>query len=235
MNKRIDDIAVLVQARMSSERCPGKMLRPFAGSNLVDITLKKLKQSQVFPKENIILSVHEPGLIEVGLRNEVTVFERSEESSLWDGGPDAHLTGMYEWWDKIPFKYVVLVNACTPLLRIETIDNFVEEYAASTSSGAFGVIDKMNYFWDENFNLLTPLRDAAMNTKNVQTTYEAAHCLYASKLESIGDNVWMGNFNVPGEIELIPVNESECYDIDYEWQFPIVESIYNSARRLDDS
>jgi len=224
--KNIDEIAVLVQARMSSERCPGKMLRPFAESNLVDITLKKLKTSKVFPKENIVFAAAEQELLSVAIENGVNCFVRSHESSMWDGGPNAHLTGMYEWWDKIPFKYVVLVNACTPLLAIETIDNFVEEYVKCESNGAFGVIDKMNYFWDENFNLLTPLRDAAMNTKNVQKTYEAAHCLYASALGSIGENIWMGDFNVPGEIELIPINEEECYDIDYEWQFPIVEAIY---------
>ena len=31
---------------------------------------------------------------------------------------------MYEWWDKIPFKYTVFINACAPMLRTETIDQF---------------------------------------------------------------------------------------------------------------
>ena len=44
--KNINDICVLVQARLGSQRVPGKMLRPFANTTLVDILLKKLTQSR---------------------------------------------------------------------------------------------------------------------------------------------------------------------------------------------
>ena len=72
-----------------------------------------------------------------------------------------------------------------------------------------------------------------MNTKNVQITKEAAHCLYASRLSSIGDGVWMGDFSKKGEIELYPVPEEECYDVDYEWQFPLVEAVYKQKNNID--
>ena len=35
---------------------------------------------------------------------------------------------MYEWWNKLPYKYVILVSACLPLLKIETIDEFFNHY-----------------------------------------------------------------------------------------------------------
>ena len=60
-----------------------------------------------------------------------------------------------------------------------------------------------------------------MNTKYAKPIKEAAHCLYASKLSSIGENIWMGDFNKPGDIELFSVSEQECFDIDYEWQFKL--------------
>jgi len=226
--KNINEVAVLVQARLSSERCPRKMVRPFAGLTLTEITLRKLAQSDYIPTENIYLSAYEPELKKIGDKVGINVFERSEHSAMWDGGPDAHLTGMYEWWDKIPFKYVVMVNACTPFLEISTIEGFIRAYCESDSRGMFAVMEKMNYFWDEDFQFLTPLRDAAMNTKNVQKTYEAAHCLYASKLSSIDDGIWMGDFNKKGDIELYPVSESECFDVDYEWQFRAYEAMYRS-------
>lgn len=226
--KKIEDVAVVVQARLSSERCPRKMIRPFAGTTLTDIACQKILASNIIPKENFYLAVHEPELIEVANRHGVNVYKRSEKSALWDGGPEAHLREMYEWWDKIPFKYVVLVSACVPFLTTETIENFFEAYRKSESDGMFAVMEKMNYFWDEDFQFLTPLRDAAMNTKNVQKTYEAAHCLYASKLSSIDDGIWMGDFSKKGDIELYPVSESECFDVDYEWQFRAYEAMYRS-------
>ena len=54
--KNINDICVLVQARLGSQRVPGKMLRPFANTTLVDILLKKLTQSSIIPKNNITKS-----------------------------------------------------------------------------------------------------------------------------------------------------------------------------------
>ena len=39
--KNINDVCILVQARLGSQRVPGKMLRPFAGTTLVDILFKK--------------------------------------------------------------------------------------------------------------------------------------------------------------------------------------------------
>ena len=45
--KNINDVCVLIQARLGSTRVPGKMLRPFAGTTLVDILFEKLKSSKV--------------------------------------------------------------------------------------------------------------------------------------------------------------------------------------------
>lgn len=53
------DVAVLIQARLSSQRCHQKMIRPFADTTLMDIALQKLKDSNI-PNENVWCSVYEP-------------------------------------------------------------------------------------------------------------------------------------------------------------------------------
>ena len=35
--KNKSDVCVIVQARMGSERVPGKMIKPFAGTTIMDI------------------------------------------------------------------------------------------------------------------------------------------------------------------------------------------------------
>jgi CMP-N-acetylneuraminic acid synthetase len=224
--KSIDDIAVIIQARLGSQRVPAKMLRDFAGSTLLDIALEKLKRSTVFPKECIYLCVHEPELAASGRRHGVNVFRRSARSASSEGNP---LMELYEWWDRLPHRYGVLINACLPFLSTHTIDAFVRQYAATKADGLFGVIERRNYFWDENHRLLCDLPgdQAVMNTKSVGVTYEAAHALYAGRLDRIGKGVWMGDLRQPGEIELFPVAEEEALDIDYPWQFEMAESLYN--------
>ena len=225
--KKIEDVAVLIQARLSSQRCVRKMIRPFAETTLMDIILKKLEKSKI-PNKNVWCSVHETELKTLCSNYPFNVFERSEESAMSEGTP---LTEIYEWWDKLPHKNVVLINACCPFVTVDTIDSFFEDYLKSDSDGMFAVMEKKNYFWDQDGTFLTPLTEDVMNTKTAKIIKEAAHCLYAGSLENIGRGIWMGDFNVPGEIELWSIPEEECLDIDYEWQFNMCESLYKMRKK----
>lgn len=220
------DVAILIQARLSSQRCPQKMIRPFADTTLMDITLQKLKDSNI-PNENIWCSVYEPELKDLCSKYPFNLFERSEKSAKSEGTP---MTEIYEWWNKIPHKYVVMINACCPFIKVETIERFFEDYLKTDKDGMFAVMDKKNYFWNEDGTFLTPLKEGVMNTKTAKIIKEAAHCLYAGSLENIGKGIWMGDFNKPNDIKLWSIEENECLDIDYEWQFKMCESLYKGLK-----
>jgi len=144
-NKKIEDICVLVQARMGSQRVPGKMLRPFAETTLTDILFDKLTQSTILPKSNIYFSAYEDELKEVGAKHNINIFHRSKDSAF----AETDMKLIYEWHDKLPFKYVVLISACNPLLTIETIDGFLKSFIESDKEGAFAVFEKKTYYWDQ--------------------------------------------------------------------------------------
>ena len=137
---------------------------------------------------------------------------------------------MYEWHDKLPYKYVVFVNACAPMLKTKTIDSFYQSYLDSDSSGMFAVLSKKNYFWNKDGKMISkwPTSEAAMNTKSVEPTLEAAHCLYASRMDTIRDGIWMGDFQKPGDIELVEMPEEDAFDVDYEWEFQRYEALYTA-------
>ena len=229
--KHLDDIAVIVQARLESERVPNKMIRPFAGTTLLDIAVTKMTTSTVLGAEQLYLAVHEPELLAIGHRYGVNIFHRSLASAQAEGVP---LTLLYEWWDKLPFKYAVLINACNPLLTIDTIDRFVLQYARNESDGLFGVMKKRNYTWHPDGTLASELpgQSAAMDTKWVAPYYEAAHCLYAGRLDRIGQGVGMDDMDRPGDLSLFELDELEAFDIDYEWQFHVGEVLFNSSDKL---
>ena len=220
--KKIEDVAIVIQARLSSQRIPQKMIKPFAGTTLTDIFLEKVKQCKSFPIDNFYFSAYEDELIEIASKHHVNVFKRSKESAMSEGTP---MSLMYEWHDKLPHKYVVLINACVPFLKPDTIDSFVEAYMRTEKTGLFAVMEKKNYFWNNNGKILTPLTEDVMNTKTVQVTYEAAHCLYASRLDTIKHGIWMGDF-MKDEIKLFSVEEQEVFDIDYPWQFDLCEKLW---------
>ena len=230
--KQIEDVAVIIQARLDSERVAQKMIRPFAGTSLIDIAVKKMLTSKVFDPAHFFLAVHESELVEIGQLHGVNIFHRSMRSARAEGEP---LTLLYEWWDQLPFTYAVLVNACAPLLRIESVDAFIGRYLSITADGLFGVLEKRNYLWSVEGALVTksPGKGASMDTKLVAPYYEAAHCLYAGRLDRIGDGVWMGDMDKPGDIELFVLDELEAFDIDYDWQFRAGEILFSASTQAD--
>jgi CMP-N-acetylneuraminic acid synthetase len=221
--KDIKDILFIIQARLNSQRAPNKMLRPFKDSNLFRIAMSKVLLSDYIPKDNFYVSVHEQGLIDEANKLGVNIFKRSHESA----NNDNDLQKIYEWHDQLPFKYVIKINGCSPLLKTDTIDSFAKQFIEQEEENLFGVIEQKDYFWNKEGLMVTPWPEdqTIMNTKAVEPTYKAAHVLYASRMDIIKDHKFMGDFFEEGGIKLFPMNELEAFDIDYEWQFKIAEAI----------
>tara|TARA_A100001201_G_scaffold27224_1_gene29959 strand:- start:6634 stop:7320 length:687 start_codon:yes stop_codon:yes gene_type:complete len=222
--KKLDDICFIVQARLNSQRVPQKMIKPFAGSNLFELIIDKLIFSDIIPRENIFASVHEDELKQIAYKNKINIFDRSYESA----NNDNSLQKIYEWHDKLPYKYCVLISGCNPLLRIHTIDNFVNQFLNQDEENLFAVFEKKQYYWNKEGALVTPWPkgQTIMNTKAVEPTYEAAHVLYASRLDLIKENKFMGDFEAEGGIKLFQMDELEAFDIDEPWQFEVAEVLY---------
>jgi CMP-N-acetylneuraminic acid synthetase len=228
--KNVNDIAFIVQARLNSQRVPRKMIKPFAGTNLFGIILDKLLTSDVIPSENIIASVYEEELFhEANTKRNIRTFERSYESA----NNDNDLRKIYEWHDKLPHKYVVLISGCNPLLSVSTIDSFVNAYVNQEEDNLFAVMEKKQYYWNKEGSLVTPwpADQTIMNTKAVEPTYEAAHVLYASPMDIIKDYRFMGDFEKEGGIKLFTMPELEAFDIDEPWQFEVAEVLYEKFNK----
>ena len=210
---------------MNSQRVPKKMTREFNGTSLFEIAINKVLDSKVIPRDNFYVSVYEDELIDIANELDVNIFKRSYESA----NNDNSLQMIYEWHDKLPFKYVVKINGCSPLLKTETIDGFVNQFINQEEDNLFGVIETKDYYFDKDGKLVTPWPEGQtlMNTKAVDITYKAAHVLYASRMDNIKEDRFMGNFEVEGGIKLYPMDELECFDIDYEWQFQLGEQLWN--------
>ena len=222
--KNLSEIAIIVQARLSSVRVPRKMLKPFAGTTLLDILFKKLTTSLAIPRSNIIFSAHEPQLQEVGLKWGVEIFPRSSESAA----EETNLGRMLEWHNRIPYKYVVCISATAPLLKQETIERFIQEYISTEVRTLYGVFEKKTLYWDNEGRQLNepPGLIETVNTKLIDPIYEAGHCISASQLDcgfSKGlylDELW------PQKINPFVISPVESFDIDEQWQFDLAEAMF---------
>ena len=227
--KNIQDTVFIIQARTQSTRVPNKMLKPFAHSSLFEIAVEKVLQSSIIPKDNFYLSVMDDELIDIAKKHNVNYFIRSEESTQ----EPVTLQKALEWYNKLPFKYFVIINACNPLLKVETIDNFVKRFLEVDSNGLFGVFEKKTFLFNSEGKMLNRFFGedkylATLETKFVETCYEAAHSLYAGSTEDIANGIYMGTFKHPGNPNFFVMDEIECFDIDWPWQFEVAEKLYKT-------
>ena len=225
--KDIKDVVFIIQARTQSTRVPNKMLRPFADSNLFEIAIKKVLSSNIIPRDNFYLSIMDDELIDIAKKYGVNYFIRSEESTQ----EPVTLQKALEWYDKLPFKYYVIINACNPLLTIQTIEKFIDKFLQSESRGMFGVFEKKTFLFNNDGVMLNKFYGddkylASLETKYVETCYEAAHSLYGGTLKDIGNDVYMGSFKKSKDPDFFVMEEIECFDIDWEWQFELAERMY---------
>ena len=128
--KDLKDICFIIQARTNSSRLPGKMIKPFAESSLIEISIDKIKNS-IFPNENFYLSVNDEELIDIANKHNVNVFLRDKQSTRNDDVIPFTLPEVFDWWDKLDYKYYILMNACNPLVKIDTINQFINEFINS--------------------------------------------------------------------------------------------------------
>jgi CMP-N-acetylneuraminic acid synthetase len=223
MVKDLKKVCFVSQARLGSKRFPSKMIRPFANSNLVEILCQKVKTSSYIPKEQFFFSAYEQDIIEIVERCGLNVFRRSKRSAESEGPIEEILE-----WHQLPYDFAIQISACNPLLAVSTIDAFARAYVESAFDGMFAVVEKRNFFWNSAGELLTPWPGSNfMDTKAVEVTYEAAHCMYAGRMDFLRRGTWMGTVpfkkNAPA---LFPIPELEAFDIDYPWQFPVAEALY---------
>jgi CMP-N-acetylneuraminic acid synthetase len=225
--KNIKDICFIIQARTQSTRVPNKMLKPFADSNLFEIAINKIKQSKLIPTDNFYLSIMDDALVKIAKKHNIKYFIRSEESTQ----EPVTLPKVFEWHNVLPYKYYVIINACNPLLTIETIEHFVESFISQDIRGQFGVFEKKTFLFNNNQEMINGFSGedkylATLETKFVETCYEAAHSLYAGTMDDIGKEIYMGTFKERYDPEFYIMNEIECFDIDWPWQFEVAEIIY---------
>lgn len=224
--KKIEDVCFIIQARLNSKRMPNKMILPFGGSTLLDIVISKLVNSKLIPNENVYVALYDDELKNIASKYPVNIFHRSDASVSETKEPRV----VSEWSYKLKHKWFITVNACAPLLSVDTINEFVSSFLNSNSKSMFAVHRTKNFYWDSSGTLITKY-PGSLDTKLVDVTFEAAHCLYAGNKEDLSNNIYLGDFT-PNYPELYDVHPSETIDIDEEWQFKAAEVLYNNIEKL---
>lgn len=209
-------IALFLNVRKDSQRCPDKMLRPFAGTTLVDICLEKVNRIDI----KKYFGAHEEGLIEKAERYDFEIYRRSYESahSPNDAGK------IFEILRHIREDAVVWINPCVPFLRQETIEQAIDTFRNDESIVSLtSVKESHGWFYYENGR---PINNLALDISTItsEPVLEVAHAFHIYPRRRMIDGILWSN--QPNDPYLCAIDRDEAFDIDHEDEFLVAEKLW---------
>ena len=212
--------------RKKSERCPNKVLRPFGGTTLTDIVLSKL---QKLGSSSFFAGYEEVFRQKCEAAN-VTFIQRDQRSALID----EPIVDILSFLKEVTYDYLLWINPCLPLLRVQTIKSFLDTCIADGYAPAFPVIRRGTHFIRAdrkpvNFDPTVK----TLNTKTVEPLYEMAHAFYFFNRQFFLDNETYWDWNEVRTVEL--KDKIELIDIDTEEDFSLAESLWEARAKCDRS
>jgi CMP-N-acetylneuraminic acid synthetase len=216
----MSEIVTFSFGRKQSARVPNKMLRPFAGTTLVDIALAKLKTFA----PDAFFAGYEPEFRDKCDQHGVRFVQREERSVNIDGP----ITEILSFLRDVDAKYFLLVSACNPFLRVEHINQFLDDCKQGGCRPAITVKRHRKHFVTPdaqgvNFSLETK----TLNNKTVQPIFELVDGLYFFEKDYFFSQGTYWKWN---EVRFLdPCGDDMLIDCDTEADFAAAQALWGAG------
>ncbi len=221
----MQDVVIFAFGRIQSQRCPNKMLRPFAGTTLTDILLDKLAPFG----DQAFFAGYEDVFREKCAAKKVPFVQRNLNSVMIDGP----IVDILHFLKDIDAKYFLEISGCLPLLSEAQIRFFLDECLKGGGKPAMSAKLHRNFFLTEekkgyNFDITAK----TLNTKTVDPVWELVNALYFFEKDYFFEH---GTYWPWDEMRLIEIGDEHLLvDVDAEEDFRKAEHLWKAVRACCD-
>jgi CMP-N-acetylneuraminic acid synthetase len=216
-------ISVVINARTQSSRVPSKLIRPFAGTSLIEIALAKLDKMDFF--ERRFLAVADEELVKLGQRfKNVEILLRDNEAVKKGVNP---LEVTFAHYLRVPTDWVFVFNPCLPMMTIETIKSAYDHFQKTSHNSYTAVVPTGDWIFDSDGRALTNAdpRNATTNLK--RSFFKGCHAFHIHNKSFFRENGILWTFS-PNDPHVIEIPEAEAVDVDTPHEFDLAEHIYRT-------
>jgi CMP-N-acetylneuraminic acid synthetase len=217
-------ISVLVNARTTSSRLPRKLVLPFAGTTLIDISLEKLNRLDFFAHRYF-------GVAERELRDRAVRYPNIE---ILDRAPDAINPGyndhrkVFAHYELVDSDYIMWLNPCHPLISAETLQRAVDQVLLTRHNSYTSVIPTTDWIFDVNGSPITNTQASMLSSAHSNRFYKVAHAFHVIRKEFFLKDYQYWTLT-PNDPAMIEIPEDESYDVNTAMEFEIAEAAYLRA------
>lgn len=140
-------LAIIINARLESSRCPNKHIRDMGGTTMIDECLKKVERI-VGVKEKY-LAVFEPELFDK-LTNYTTIslLKRKYDAVKYGQAP---YNVAFRHYANVSSDYILTINPCQPFVSLQVYQDAVDKFKELDCDGAISVVVERTFFFFEDF------------------------------------------------------------------------------------
>ncbi len=228
-------IAALIQARLSSERCPRKMLRSFGGTTLIDVALDKFASELSVP---LYFAVHDEELLDKYVEHRrrtdygFILIRRNKESAASDD-----VKVVLNYLKDIEEDYILWINPCHAFLTLDTVEAALKHFhsllvGAPSPVSMTSVTFTHSWYYRVDGDPINFRDPTQLDTKRSPPLIEVAHAFHIFHRQQFLDRgcFWMNRRFDDPYFYIIPTEEA--LDIDTELDFEIAEALWRH-RKLD--
>jgi len=219
----MEKIGVVIQARTGSQRCRNKLLRPFAGTSLLEIALEKF--SKPSDKFTFYFAAHERELLELGRRYTDNIVERGRESAEADD-----IRTVMNYFEGFEEETVAFLNPCHPFFRMETLERAIDHFRESEAVSMTSVVKSHTWYYHLDGRPINFLDPTVINTKATERLLAVAHAFHIFPRKRFLEHGYMWR-HAPRDPVFFEIPEREAIDVDTELDFEIAEALYGRMVR----
>lgn len=210
-------VAIVVPARLNSQRLPNKQILPIGQKNMYEIALQKL--SVLSAEYEVATLVYDEKLIKIAEKYpNVKLIKRSKLSVEVDGPWET----IYEGFKEIEAESIMVLNPCLIFTSINTIRKAILTFENSGARTATSIKPFRNWLYTKHGSMLIRPNMTNLSTKDINGYFVPAHMFHICNKKNLLEKGIMLDDNHA----LIGVSQNELVDIDtkedYEfakWKF----------------
>jgi CMP-N-acetylneuraminic acid synthetase len=208
-------VKIFIPGRLSSERCPQKLIQPIGGTNLWEIACSKVEDIDC----DVYALTCDEELIDIAEQYNVNVLERD----IGTAHADSPSQYVFKDIEQINATHLMLMNPCFAFLRAPTINHIVADFEWHGYNYATSVKPFVNYLFDVNAFPLTPIDYLDINTKAIKPMWQMAHCFHIFNKEGFFDH---GCMLRPGHATY-EIKDKEAIDVDTPEELDYVRYLWS--------
>jgi CMP-N-acetylneuraminic acid synthetase len=216
------NVTVYTIGRLSSQRAPRKMVRPFTedGKSLFEIMCETMHLLR-YP---CFTAVGDEELIEIGERQNIPNILRSKEEVTGDG----NLRKIFSFLERCETSHAMLISPCTPFLSAQVINEACDFFCQNDYKSLTSVTQEQNWFFGRDKKPLFEFDVLNMNSKEL-CVYALANAFEVFPVERFLREGIYYTFKDPEDPYLYEIPKNEAIDIDDEDDFNLAAAMWRHS------